>query len=286
MPRAHGPLRPTGSSLPWPEMAIEAAALGLFMVSACAFGSLLEYPGSPVHQVIPDPFGRRVLMGLLMGLTAIGLIYSPMGRRSGAHMNPAVTLAFTSLGRVRPGVAAGYAVAQFVGGIAGVALTGALLGTALADPKVHYVVTRPGPQGVAAAFAAEAAISFALLWVVLALARSPRFERFVGVAAGALVALWIVIEAPVSGMSMNPARTLGSAVIAGDATALWLYFVAPPLGMLAAAFLHGRLYARRPSATVAGRCAKLDHHSAVRCIFCDQSPAASTPREPATPRAH
>jgi aquaporin Z len=73
----------------WPEYLIEAWALGTFMLSACAFGVLLEYPGSPVHQAIDDPFARRVLMGAAMGLTGMGVVYSPWGKRSGAHFNPA-----------------------------------------------------------------------------------------------------------------------------------------------------------------------------------------------------
>ena len=65
----------------WPEYAIEAGLLGLFMISACGFTVLLEHPQSPPHLAIPDPTLRRVLMGLAMGSTAIGLIYSPWGKR-------------------------------------------------------------------------------------------------------------------------------------------------------------------------------------------------------------
>ncbi|MFQ5683048.1 MAG: hypothetical protein ACE5HC_07220 [Candidatus Binatia bacterium] len=76
---------------------MEAAGLGIFMVSACTFGTILEYPASPIHQAIADPFLRRILMGLAMGLTAVGIIYSPWGKQSGAHINPAITLTFFRL---------------------------------------------------------------------------------------------------------------------------------------------------------------------------------------------
>ena len=94
--------------LHWREYGIEAAALGTFMVSAVFVTVLLEHPASEVHQALPHAFLRRALTGLAMGLTAIGLIYSPPGRRSGLHMNPAVTLTFYRLGKVRRADAALY----------------------------------------------------------------------------------------------------------------------------------------------------------------------------------
>ena len=87
----------------WPEYLIEAACLGLFMISAFTFGALLEHPASPVHQAIADSLARRFLMGLAMGGTAAGIIYSPWGKQSGAHFNPSVTLTFLWLGKVNHG---------------------------------------------------------------------------------------------------------------------------------------------------------------------------------------
>src|SRR5260370_36071612 len=99
----------------WPEYLMEAAGLGIFMISACIFDALLEYPVSPVHQAIPDPIGRRIMIGLARGLTAVALIYSPWGKRSGAHFNPAVTLTFCWLGKVTAWDACFSTVAQFLG---------------------------------------------------------------------------------------------------------------------------------------------------------------------------
>src|SRR5262245_57933262 len=145
--------------LHWPEYLMEAAALGVFMVSACVFGALLWHPDSPARGLLADGIGRRAVMGLAMGLTAIGIIYSPWGQQSGAHMNPAVTLTFWRLGKVARPDAVFYVLAQFAGGLAGVLLARLVLGSALAHPAVHYVVTRPGPWGVGAAFVAEACIT-------------------------------------------------------------------------------------------------------------------------------
>jgi glycerol uptake facilitator-like aquaporin len=111
----------------WPEYLIEAGGLGLFMLSACAFATLMEHPASPVRQAIADAMLRRVPMGLAMGLTAIGLIYSPFGQRSGAHFNPAVTSTFFRLGKVARWDYALYVVAQCVGGLVGIAVAAALL---------------------------------------------------------------------------------------------------------------------------------------------------------------
>src|SRR5882672_10355575 len=146
-----------------PEYLIEALALGLFMVSAGLISTALEAPASGLRAAVADSGVRRALAGLAMGLTAIGLIYSPWGRRSGAHMNPAVTLAFVRLGHVRRWDAVFYTIAQFAGGLAGVALMAKLLGPLLAHPAVNFVVTRPGALGAAAALGAELTISFGLM---------------------------------------------------------------------------------------------------------------------------
>jgi len=247
---------------PWPPPVTEAGGLAAFMISASAFGVLFEHPGSPVHRAIVNPFARRALMGVAMGLTAIAIIYSPLGKRSGAHINPSVTLAFLRLGRIKSSDAVFYVLSQFAGAIVGVLIAWALLGARLANPPPRFVITAPGMSGVGVAFAAEVAISALLMLVVLTVSGS-RFAPFAGLCAGTLVALYITFEAPLSGMSMNPARTLGSALAAGDTRALWIYFTAPPLGMLAAASLYRRI------AKVPG-CAKLYHPNDIHCIFCEE----------------
>jgi aquaporin Z len=246
----------------WPEYLIEAAALGLFMISACTFGTILEHPASPVHQALPNPLLRRALMGLAMGATAAGIVFSPWGKRSGAHLNPAVTLTFLRLGKVRAWDAFFYIAAQFAGGVAGVLAAAAALRGLVAHPAVHYVVTAPGAAGEGVAFVAEAGISFLLMAVVLRVSNHPRLARYTGFFAGTLVATYITLEAPISGMSMNPARSFGSAAPAMFWHALWVYFLAPPLGML----LAGELYRWRYGIERV-RCAKLHHDNDQRCIF-------------------
>lgn len=133
-----------------------------------------------------------------MGLTAVTLIYSPWGRRSGAHLNPVVTLTFWRLGKIAGWDAAFYVAAQFLGGLAGVLAARAWLGGRITDPAVHYAVTIPGAAGPLAAFGAEVAIAFLLMLVVLTVSNSRR-QGFTGLCAGSLVAAYIAVEAPLSG---------------------------------------------------------------------------------------
>jgi aquaporin Z len=247
----------------WPEYLIEAWALGTFMISATLFTALLEYPGSPLHQLIPNGSARRALNGLAMGLTAIALIYSPWGQQSGAHMNPATTLTFLRLGKVMPWDAAFYIAAQFMGGVCGVLLSKLLLGGILAHPSVSYVATVPGPAGTGVAFIAELTIACGMMFMVLLITNTPNLARFTGVFAGTLVFLYITFEAPLSGMSINPARTAASSVPSGIWTSGWLYFTAPTLGMLLAAQIYRVTHNASPRA-----CPKLHHGVKQRCIFC------------------
>ncbi len=245
----------------WPEYLMEAAELGLFMLSACLVVALMESPGSFAHAAMPDPMLRRVLTGIAMGLTAVAIVYSPWGKQSGAHFNPAVTLTFWRLGKVADWDAGFYVAAQFLGAIAGTGLAAALLGDVIREPDVNYIVTLPGRQGVAIAFIAEVLISFGLMTVVLIVSNHSTLAPYTGWFCGVLVATYISLEAPLSGMSMNPARTFAPALLAHDWSALWIYFVAPPFGMLAAA----ELFVWRRAHT---GCAKLHHHNVKRCIFC------------------
>ena len=246
----------------WPEYLLEAAELGLFMISACAFTVLLYHPASPVTQGIQNESIRRVFMGVAMGSTAVALIFSPLGKRSGAHFNPSVTLTFFRLGKIKAWDAAFYILFQFAGSIAGVLIASLVLGTLVTHKAVNYAATVPGPRGPIAAFVAELAITFILMTVILNVSNTKRLARWTGLFAGALVATYISIEAPISGMSMNPARTFGSAFGAHLWTSLWIYFTAPPLGMLLAAEVYKWVKGGQAVA-----CAKLHHHNNRRCIF-------------------
>lgn len=253
---------------------IEASLLGTFMVSACATVLAVQHPASPVRRAVPSATARRMIIGVVMGLTAIALIYSPLGQRSGAHMNPAVTLTFLVLGKINALDSALYIAGQFVGGCAGVALAHVLLSGRIAHEHVNYAATQPGRHGVLVAWIAELTIAFLMMTMVLWTTNTTATLGYTGLIAGAMVACFITIEAPLSGMSMNPARTFGSAIPARAFRGLWIYFTAPPIAMLLAA---GTYVGIRGNGHV--HCCKLSHPDGTCQFHCTMDQI----RKPATP---
>jgi len=257
---------------------MEAALLCAFMLSAFALTASLQHHASPLRHLVDGDAARRALTGIGMGLTAAALIYSPWGRRSGAHLNPSITLTFYRLGKIRSRDVAGYVAAQFAGAAAGVAVASVILRGIAASPDVNYIATVPGSRGIAAAFAGEAAISFGMMAMVLVVSNTARGARFTGAFAACLVAIYIAVESPLSGMSMNPARSLAPAFASGTLGTIWIYVAAPLLGMLLAAELYIRRYG-----VAAVRCAKLHHPENGACHFhCRRDAAEATQIEGAT----
>ncbi|MCC3416159.1 MAG: aquaporin [Microcoleus sp. PH2017_29_MFU_D_A] len=245
-----------------PEYLMEAALLGLFLIAAGGFSILFEYPQSPVHQAIANGDLRRFLVGIVMGLTAIALIHSPWGQQSGAHMNPAVTLTFYRLGKVKLLDALFYVLFQCLGGLAGIYLVAFALGQVFIQPPINYIVTVPGALGWLGAVMGEWLVAFVMMMMVLFTSNHQKLHRYTGLLSGFLVMLYITFEAPLSGFSMNPARSLASALPANVWTDFWLYVIVPPIGMLSAAGLYTELFGDR-----AVKCAKLHHDNPKRCIF-------------------
>ncbi len=239
------------------------------MVSACAFTVFLFDPSFDAAHHLPSAALRRLLLGIAMGATAVLIIHSPMGKRSGAHFNPAITLTYFRLGKIAKWDAFFYVAFQFAGGIFGVAVAAVLLGRAIAVPTVKYAVTVPmsGHDGTLAAFLAEFFMSGVLMAVVLSITNRPRIAPYTAYAVGVLIAFYVLLFAPVSGFSINPARTFGSAVFANIWTAEWLYFTAPVLGMFCSAEIFVRTYG-----TERILCAKLHSDPKYPCPFCCSFP--------------
>jgi MIP family channel proteins len=244
----------------WPEYLMEAAEVGLYLFVTCVFASLLLSPASPVRRVIGDTVELRALMGLAVGMTVVAIVMSPWGKQSGGHFNPALTLAFYRLRKMHFPDALFYVVAQFTGAIGGVCIARYLL--PVGRPAITYAVTTPGVRGSAGAFFGELTISFILMSTILISSNRESLSRYTPYLVGLLYAIFIILEAPLSGMSMNPARSFGPALHVSSWHAIWLYFTAPTLGMLVAAEVFLRV-----SGGVYPFCAKLHHANNKRCIF-------------------
>lgn len=241
---------------------MEAGEVAFYLLLICFFAVLLQDPASPVRRLIHSGIVRRALMGLAVGASVIAIVMTPWGKQSGGHFNPAVTVAFYRLGKVALPDTLFYVVAQFLGAIGGVCVARYLLSRATGHEIVRYAVTAPGVQGNALAFLGEVTISFLLMITILVASNREALARYTPHFVGFLYAIFIIVEAPLSGMSMNPARSFAPALHAGFWHAVWLYLSGPTLGMLVAAevFLRAR-------GGVRPFCAKLHHANDKRCIF-------------------
>lgn len=170
----------------------------------------------------------------VFGLAIMAMVYA-LGHVSGAHFNPAVTAAFAvgrhfPVARVLP-----YWVAQLAGALAGAALLRATLG------DVPLGVTHPAGSDIQA-MVWEVVLTFLLMLVIVAVATDTRaVGQGAAIAIGGTVALAALVGGPISGASMNPARSLGPAFVSGDLSDVWIYLVAPPVGAVAAAVVYGYL---------------------------------------------
>jgi aquaporin Z len=224
----------------WKVYLMEACGLAGFVMGAGLLTILLEHPDLPVMQ---SKFGnyamlRRIPLGIIMGayITVVALLF---GKKSGAHINPAATWTFYRLGKINKLQAILYTVAQFAGAIVAAQLLKLTVGKWFAHPLINFAITAPKPpHGSMSAFIAEFIISFIMMLMVLLASSSKRFEKFVAILSGVLIAMYIIIEIPFSGMSLNPARSFAAALAGNKWEHLWIYFAAP----IPAMFVAGEVY--------------------------------------------
>jgi aquaporin Z len=266
-PRARSPmsaLAPLAKAIGahWREYLMEGTELGSLMLSTCIFGTLLYSNGSPLNHLALSRGVRPLLMGMAIAMATFLIIRSPFGRRSGAHMNPAVTLAFLWLRRIHRWDAICYVAAQFLGAIVGVLVAEQFLGERLSSAPVRYLVTLPGTYGRLTAFTAEFVLSGLLMSVVLYASNHRLLARFSPIFVSLLTLSYFALSPSISGFSVNPARTFSSALFAWIWAGIWIYFSAPCLGTLmsAAIYIKGmgsnRVY-----------CAKVFHDRQSPCPF-------------------
>jgi len=216
----------------------EALGLGIFMLSACFFSAMLFSIKSDWYQSINSDWARNVLMGLLMGGTALIIFYSPFTAQSGSQINPAVTLTFLRLGKMCQWDALFYIIFQVTGGTLAVIVTRLLMGTILTAPPVNSAVTIPGRYGPVIALITELIIAFITMMTVLFTSNNKKLKNYTRVIAAFLVCCWVIFAGPLSGFGMNPARTFATALPSGIWTHCWIYLLAPFAGMLGAAEMY------------------------------------------------
>lgn len=197
--------------------------------------------GSPVAAWLPGLAARRLLTGFLFGTTGAAIALSRLGKESGAHINPVVTLAFWLMGRLRAGNAVGYVLSQLAGAALG-ALP--LLAWGAMGRGVAFGATIPGPAfGAAWALLGETVTTFCMVFGLFFFLRHRALKPFTPALFPPLYAVMVWLEAAVSGTSTNPARSLGPSLIAGVWQGWWVYWLGPILGACLAVAIHrwGRL---------------------------------------------
>ena len=186
-------------------------------------------PGSPVRQVLPGASLRLLVTGLAFAGTGSLVAISPLGRRSGAHLNPAVTFAFWLRGTVHRHDLGGYIAAQLLGAGLGSALVALAWGRSAR--AVAYGATVPG-AGISAPVAAliEALMTALLVAVIMGMLSSMRTARWTPLAVWLLVATLVWQGARFTGTGLNPARSLWPNLLAGHLDLYWVYVVGPMAG--------------------------------------------------------
>jgi aquaporin Z len=248
--------------LHWPEYGAELIGTA-FLVFVGLSAVVFDFgKGLPPTSLIHDASLRRLITGLIFAGSGSLVAISPFGRLSGAHINPSVSLAFWAQGKMRHHDIIGYVVGQFLGAILGEALLVLVWGSYAAS--VSDGMTLPGtgyPLWIV--FLAEMALTALLVLAIFTCVSSQRFMRWTPLVTWLLVATMVWLEAPISGTSLNPARSFGPALFAGIWTQQWLYYIAPPLGALFAVGLY-RLLAAGEHDVVTG---KLFHVEGYRSVF-------------------
>lgn len=209
----------------------ELVGTALLVAVGVSFVILNFGNGSPVASVLTSLAARRALTGALFGATGMAIALSWVGRVSGAHINPVVSLAFWVEGVLPGRTLVAFVASQCAGSVVGAA---PLLLWGRHGSSIDYGATVPGPQGVGPALAGEVITTFAMVLIVLTMVAHPRLRSRTPFVFPPLYCLMVWVEAPLSGTSTNPARSLGPAVVAGVAHGYWLYVVAPVIGALAA----------------------------------------------------
>ncbi len=219
--------------IPWTLFAAEFLGTAFLVLIGLSFVILDFGKGSFMLKLIPDAGLRRAITGFLFGTTGALIAVSWIGKESGAHINPAVTLAFWTQGKITASHAFGYIFFQLIGGIFG-ALP--LLVWGNMGSSIYYGATYPGyGYTIWTALLGEFLTTFSMVLLLFLFIGNKKIRNFTPLIFPVLYSIMVFAEAPISGTSTNPARTLGPSVISGNWAGWWIYWIGPVAGALTAA---------------------------------------------------
>jgi aquaporin Z len=232
----------TAKPFPWSLFLSEVVGTALLVLGGLSFVILMFGEGSPLPRHLPDAGLRSAITGFLFGLTGASIALSPVGKVSGAHINPAVTFGFWLFGKLSSGTLGLYVAAQLVGASLAALL---LLGWGSMGRSVAFGATVPGTgYSVWTALGGEVVTTFAMVALMCIFISYRPLRRFTPAIFPPLFSFMVWAESAVSGTSCNPARTFGPALISGQWDGWWIYWVGPLAGTFAASVIFSRL-ARR-----------------------------------------
>jgi aquaporin Z len=217
---------------PWRPFWSELIGTGLLVLIGLSLVIFMFGSGSPMENLIPEVWVRRMITGFLFGGTGAFIALSAVGKESGAHINPAVTMVFYLFRKIDSRTAVIYMVAQFMGAIAG---TLPLLLWGDMGRSISYGVTVPGPDySTATVLTGEVITTFVMVSLLTISIGFRKTRPYTPALFPILYAIMVPLEAAISGTSTNPARSLGPAVISGEWCGWWIYFAGPLAGAFAA----------------------------------------------------
>ena len=217
-------------SVPWMVYGAELIGTALLVAVGLSIVILTFGQGSPMVQLVPDTGVRRLITGFLFGTTGALIALSPLGKESGAHVNPVVTLGFWMLGKLGARDVPGYVFAQLAGAAIGAS---PLLVWGAMGRSIDFGATLPGADyGTGWALLGETATTFALIFGLFFVLQHRSLRNFTPALFPFLYAFMVYAEAGVSGTSTNPARSFGPALVSGNWHDWWVYWLGPILGML------------------------------------------------------
>jgi aquaporin Z len=222
----------TETRFPWRMLVAELVGTALLLLVGLSLVILMFGAGSPVIRLVPSEGARRLITGFLFGSTGALIALSPVGRVSGAHLNPVVTLAFLMMGKMNSGVAGGFVLAQLAGACLG---TLPLLAWGAMGQSVAFAATLPGDgYSTGVVLLGEVATTFALIGGLCLFLGWRPLRPFTPALFPFLYGFMVWAESPISGTSTNPARSLGPAVVSGEWRGWWIYWIGPLIGTLVA----------------------------------------------------